>query len=137
MSFSESIYSILHVLSQIATSQQPLLQLLFHFIAASISRPEIAERLHVFFSQLRQQNTTNLERVLDEQGMQSKDPALLIDLLHSLALSITLSRVFLGIVLPPERLAFESANMLLKYFDFPLVPERGMGENNSNQSSGE
>jgi AcrR family transcriptional regulator len=120
-SLSENISRHLHAFSQIATEQPTLLQLLLHFTAASISRPEIAERLHGFFSCLRQQSTTDLEQALDEQGIRGKEPVLLNDLLHSLALSVTLSRAFLGMDLPPEQLALHCTNMLLKYFDLPLV----------------
>jgi hypothetical protein len=60
-------------------------------------------------------------RLLSERGIQGKDPVLLANLLHSLAVSLVLSRVLLGSDLPPEQLALHYSNMLLKYFDLPLV----------------
>jgi AcrR family transcriptional regulator len=118
-SLSENISSFLHELGQLVNSQPTLLQLLLHFLATATSRPEIAERMHVFLADLC--DTTNLERLLDEQGIEGKDPALLVDLFYTQALSLVLSRVFLGMDLPPEELALHCSNMLLKYFDLPLV----------------
>jgi AcrR family transcriptional regulator len=69
-SLSEDIFRLFHAFSQIATSQPTLLQLLLHFTVASISHPKIAERLHAFFSHLRQQSITDLEQALDKQGIQ-------------------------------------------------------------------
>jgi hypothetical protein len=120
-SLSENIASFLQVLGQLMTSQPTLLQLLLHFLATATSRPEIAERMHAFLADQCQQDTTNLERLLDEQGIEGKDPVLLVNLLHILALSLTLSQVFLDIDLPPEQLALHCSNMLLKYFDLPQV----------------
>lgn len=120
-SLSENIHSFFLVLSRIETSQPTLLQLLLHFLATSTSRPEVAERLQAFFSHFCQQYTTDLECLIDEQGIQVKDYVLLSDLLYRLALSLALNRVFLGTNLPPEQLALHCSNMLLKYFDLPLV----------------
>jgi AcrR family transcriptional regulator len=118
---SENISSSFQMLGQLVNSQPTLLQLLLHFLATATSRPEIAERLHAFIADLCQQDTTKVEHLLDEPGIEGKNLELLVNLLHSLALSVVLSQVFLGCDLPPEQLAFHFSNMLLKYFDLPPV----------------
>jgi AcrR family transcriptional regulator len=118
---SENIASSFQMIGQIVNSQPTLLQLLLHFLATATSRPEIAERLHGFIADLCQEDTTRLEHLLDEQGIEGKNSVLLVNLLHSLALSVILSQVFLGCDLPPEQLALHFSNMLLKYFDLPPV----------------
>jgi len=118
---SETAHRYFQELSQFMISQPTLPWLLAHFVAASISRPEVAERLRAVFSQLCQQDITNLARRQDEHGIKGNDPVLVAKLLHTLALSLILSPVFLEIDFPPEPLAFHFSNMLLKYFDLPQV----------------
>ena len=113
---AENIYQ---VFSQVVTSQATLPQLLLHSFATSISRPEIAERLHTFFSNLRQQHTADLELQLDQKGIVGTDRVILINLLYNLAFGLISSRVTLGSDLSLEQLAFHCSNMLLKYFDLP------------------
>src|SRR5262245_23083656 len=64
-SLSEHIYSFLLALCRIEASHPTLPQLLLHFLATSTSRPEVAERLHTFFSHICQQCTMDLERLLN------------------------------------------------------------------------
>ena len=71
-----------------------------------------------------------------DQNLPIKDPEHFIKLFHSLALNVALSQVFVEIDLPPEQLALHFSHMLLTYFDLPLVVERGMGENSSDQLIG-
>ena len=120
-SLSETAHSYFQELSQFMILQPTLPWLLAHFVAASIARPEVAERLRAVFSHLCQQDITNLERMQDEQGIKGNDPVLVAKLLHTLALSLILSPVFLEIDFPPEQLALHFSNMLLKYFDLPEV----------------
>jgi len=115
-SLSENIYQ---VLSQVVASQATLPQLLLHSFASSISRPEIAERLHTFFAYLRQQIAADLKPLLDEAGIPDTDRVVLINLLYNLAFGLILSRVTLGSDLSLEQLALHCSNMLLKYFDLP------------------
>jgi AcrR family transcriptional regulator len=120
-SLSETTHSYFQELSQFMISQPILPWLLVHFVAASISRLEVAERLRAVFYHLCQQDITNFERMQDEQGIKGNDPVLVAKLLHTLALSLILSPVFLEIDFPPEQLALHFSNMLLKYFDLPEV----------------
>jgi AcrR family transcriptional regulator len=120
-SLSEFISRFFQVLSQLATSQPTLPQILLHFMVLSTSRPEIAERLHAFFSHHRQQNITDLEGALDEQGIRGKERVLLVNLTFTLAFSLILSPDFLGIDFSPEQLAAHYSTMLHKYFDLPQV----------------
>ena len=118
-SLSENTHIFFQGLSQFMTSQPTLPWLLAHSVAASVSRPEIAERLNAFISHLRQRDTVALERM--QQGIRGKNPVLMVNLLHTLALSLIMSRVFLETDRAPEQLAFHCSNMLLKYFDLPQV----------------
>jgi AcrR family transcriptional regulator len=116
-SLSENIQSLLPALSQTVAAQPSLSLFLLHAFATSIARPEIAERLHVFFSQLRQQHMMDLKLQFDEKGIPDEDRVLLIDLTYNMAFGLTLSRIALGTDLSLEPLALHSSNMLLKYFD--------------------
>ena len=84
---SEIAHRYFQELSQFMISQPTLPWLLAHFVAAAISRPEVAERLRAVFSQLCQQDITNLARRQDEHGIKGNDPVLVAKLLHTLALS--------------------------------------------------
>ncbi len=116
---SEDIRSRLTTLSQSLVSQRTLLQLLLHFAADAISRPEIAERLQAFFSHIRQQHMVDLTLVLEEQNIPVKNPVLLVNLFQNLIFGLILSSITFGSDLPAEQLGLHSANMLLKYFDLP------------------
>jgi AcrR family transcriptional regulator len=118
-SLSENIQSLLPAFIQTVATQPSLSQFLLHSFATSTARPEIAERLHVFFSQLRQQHMMDLKLQFDEKGIPDKDRALLIDLTYNMAFGLILSRIALGSDRSLQQLALHSSNMLLKYFDLP------------------
>jgi hypothetical protein len=120
-SLSENAHRYFQALSQFMISQPTLPWLLAHFVAAAIARPDVAERLRAVFTHLCQQDITTLERMQGQHGIKGNDPVLVAKLLHTLALSLILSPVFLEIDFPPEPLAFHFSNMLLKYFDLPQV----------------
>jgi AcrR family transcriptional regulator len=108
---------IVRTIQAICLPGSDLRLLLLHFIASSTHRPEIAERLHTLFSEMRQRHAARLEPCLSQQGDAQQDALVLVNVLQSLALGIMLSRVFLGIDLPPEQLAEEATKIVLHYLD--------------------
>lgn len=114
------IEGFLAILSQIATARKELPLLLLHFIATSIHRKDVAEKLQRFFAEIRSQQIARLEN-MDEYT--HHDPALFVDLLHGMALAVIFRQAFFSEHLPPAQLAHEISQMLLKYVDLPSNAE--------------
>ena len=118
LSIAESIPRLFHMLCKMATTRRELPLLLLHFTAVAVAQQDIATQLQEFFLYIRQQHLAQIEEALPEEwALQGEDPLIFVNLIHSLALGMTLNKVLLGSDFPIEKLASECATMLLEHFD--------------------
>ncbi|QBD83015.1 TetR/AcrR family transcriptional regulator [Ktedonosporobacter rubrisoli] len=112
----EDINNFLQALTMSLEDDPHFPPLLIHFVAASLSRPEIAERLHALFGAIRERKIEEL-RAMEAVGEEEKDKVLiLVNMLHIVTLGVVLARPILGIDLPYERLTEEARSLLLMCF---------------------
>jgi hypothetical protein len=108
----EDISTFLALQTSLQEAEPHFPTLLIQLVAASLHRPEIAERLHGIFKRIRQQKIEEWKAagVVNEQG---DDGEVLVSMLHSVILGVMLGGPFLGIDLPHERLMQEVRRVLL------------------------
>jgi AcrR family transcriptional regulator len=101
----EDVSTFLAALSALMEAEPHFPTLLIQFVAASLNRPEIAEKLHGLFRTIRQRRIEEWKSagVINEP----EDEALvLMSMLHVVALGLALGRPFLGIDLPRDIISF-------------------------------
>lgn len=117
----EDVSNFLAALTVLLESEPHFPLLLIQFAAASLNRPEIAERLHALFASIRQRKIDEW-RSDEEADEREDDHALvLVSMLHVIALGVVLGRPFLGIDLPSARLMQEAKRILLACFPSPTT----------------
>lgn len=114
-SVEADIDTFISALSALYQAEPDFPSLLIQLVAASLNRPEIAERLHKLFNQSRQQKIAEWKEngVVSEQG---EDGSVLVSMLHSIILGVILGSPFMGIDVPRERLMEETRRILLACF---------------------
>ncbi|HLG77624.1 MAG TPA: TetR/AcrR family transcriptional regulator [Ktedonobacteraceae bacterium] len=112
LSLDAKIAGFVAALSEFARAHRELILLLVQFLTISIQQPEVAEKIHAFFSQLREQQVDEVQ----QEGVQlPDDPHVIIRLLHCLALGLVLDPLFLGLDVPIEQLIDAATRMFLGY----------------------
>lgn len=111
----EDISTFLAILPSLQEAEPHFSSLLIQLVAASLHRPEIADRLHGLFGSIRQKKIEEWKAagVVNEQG---DDGLVLVSMLHSVILGVALAGPFMGIDLPRERLMQETKRILLACF---------------------
>jgi AcrR family transcriptional regulator len=111
----EDINTFLGILASLGEAEPHFASLLIQVVAASLHRPEIAERLHKLFSTIRHHKIEEWKAagVVNEQG---DDGLVLVSMLHSIALGVALAGPFMGIDLPLERVIQETRRVMLACF---------------------
>lgn len=112
----EDIDNFLQALTTLLETDPHFPPLLIHFVAASLSRPEIAQRLHTLFAAIRQRKIEELRSAGYGSEGEHDEALALVSMLHIVALGLMLERPFLGIDLPRERLIQEARRLLLTCF---------------------
>ena len=108
-----------------AALEDVLDRLFFHFIVASIQRPEIASRICKLFENMRQKQVAALAGYNTGETAVTHDPLIFMGILHSFAPGIMMSQVFLNIDMPSTQLAKEARNMFQLYIEtYFQVPAR-------------
>jgi TetR/AcrR family transcriptional repressor of bet genes len=107
--------AMIRSLLQFNDESPELYQLLLHFCASSTHQPEIAERLHAFFREIRQHQANKFLELMNKEELPHHDPTVLVSLLQSLALGTILGPMLLGIDLPQETLTEEMTKMISSY----------------------
>lgn len=113
------IHGFLAQLTALMESEPHLPLLLIHFVASSVHRPDIAQRLHALFADLRQRQIRQVRAASERSQRELDDVAVLVSMLHLVALGVVLGRPFLGIDLPYEHLAQEVEHLLLAFLPAP------------------
>lgn len=117
----EDISNFLAALTTLLEEEPHFPPLLIQFVAASLNRPEIAERLHTLFASIRQRKIGEW-RFGGAASKRDDDRVLVaVNMLHVIALGVVLGRPFLGVDLPDERLMQEARRVLLACFPSPAI----------------
>jgi AcrR family transcriptional regulator len=118
----EDVGNFLQALTTFLDTDPNFPLLLIHFVAVSLSRPEIAKRLHELFATIRQRKIGELRAAEFAGEKEQDDVSVQVNMLHIVALGVVLGRPFMGIDLPRERLMEEARRVLLACFSFPKTP---------------
>jgi AcrR family transcriptional regulator len=117
----EDVSNFLAALTDLLEAEPHFPPLLIQFVAASLNRPEIAERLHALFATIRQRKVEEW-RSTGMIGEQEEDQALSrVSMLHAIALGAVLGRPFLGIDLPGAPLMQEVSRLMLACFPVSIT----------------
>jgi AcrR family transcriptional regulator len=108
----EKITIFLRALSSFAQAHRDLILVLVQFLSLSLQQPEIAEKIHTFFSHVFEQQ---VEEVQQEEIRLPDDPHVVVKLLHCLALGLVVDPLFLGLDFPIEQLIEAATRMFLGY----------------------
>lgn len=111
----EDISTFMTILTSLQETEPNFPSILIQLVAASLHRPEIADRLHRIFGKARQQKIDEWKAagVVSEKG---DDGLVLVSMLHSVILGVLLGSPFMGIDLPRKRLMQETKRILLACF---------------------
>lgn len=114
-SLQEDVGTFLAILPSLQEAEPHFPSILIQLVAASLQRPEIADRLHRLFRSIRQHKIEEWKAagVVNEQG---DEGLVLVSMLHSVILGVALAGPFLGIDLPLERLMLETRRILQTCF---------------------